>query len=63
MFQVSGNGEIISKSIIITGRTMCKYALEHVLGVYRNAIQLLIFHWIVQPKVLVNSEEKEAHIS
>ena len=63
MFQVSGNGEIISKSIIITGRTMCKYALEHVLGVYRNAIQLLIFHLIVQPKVLVNSEEKEAHIS
>ena len=42
---------------------MYKYALEHVLGVYRNAIQLLIFHWIVQPKVLVNSEEKEAHIS
>ena len=42
---------------------MYKYALEHVLGVYWNAIQLLTFHWIVQPKVLVNSEEKEAHIS
>lgn len=63
MFQVSGNREIISKSIIMTGRTMYKYALEHVLGVYWNAIQLLTFHWIVQPKVLVNSEEKEAHIS
>ena len=63
MFQVSGNGEIISKSLIMTGRTMWKYAREHVLSVYRNTVQLLIFHWIVQPKILVNSEEKEAHIS
>lgn len=39
-----------------------KYALEHVLGVYRNAIQLLIFHCIVQHKLLVNSEKEKRHI-
>ena len=38
-----------------------KYALEHVLGVYRNAIQLLIFHCIVQHKLLVNSEKEKRH--
>lgn len=34
-------------------------ALECVVGTYRNVIQLLILHYIIQPKVLVNSEKEK----
>lgn len=46
-------------SIIITERNTGTYALERVLGIDRNVIQLLIFHYIIQPEVVVNSEKEK----
>lgn len=61
-FQFQGMGKIISNSIKLMERNTWTYALQCVLGIYINVIQPLIFHYIIQPKVLVNSG-KEVYIS